>query len=610
MTNDFTQSSPYKGKSRLEIITERQIRFIHDMHNAQEISAKKYSGEKIALELRYISRPNTTCGNCNIDIVFIGKAFHSEEEYAKKLCLQLWNKFIAHFPLEAPFNYPVEIIQPSNAEYYLSPIQKPLKHILEICKYEDFDQLTGNDRIGYFPHQFLPAFDASALGRFLETLARQEQKCVVSIGIHPSKLYEEEEKTLKIKLYNDYQRVNEPPELGRESGAQEAILQNHTTDNVHVRDRKGVRTWLQLHLNERLTSIHNAFLPLFKHRYHLFEIKIQVVGEKVPPVALLESLGSELLGNNCSKEPKKWSKMQPEEAIDLRIASSNFEYLNFDRREKDDKKRLNRLKYLVTPLEAAGAFRLPIPPESGYLPGLLVRDEPFVQPQNVLKRKEPAISLGKIIHHGQITEKDFTISIGNLSRHMLIAGATGSGKTYTCLHLLSQLWTKHKKPFLVMYPIDKPDYRLLMADPRVSEKLLIYTVGDETTSPFRFNPFYVPDNILLKTHTSLLMRCFSAAFSMWDPLPAIYRTAIRQAYESKGWNIDHDTGGTGRERGLKTPTMSYLYDVLVEVTERMTAQFDEEAKGRVKQSAEIRLHDLLLNTGMIINSKEPAPIEQ
>lgn len=31
--SDFTQSFPYKGKSRLEIITERQVRFIHDIQS-------------------------------------------------------------------------------------------------------------------------------------------------------------------------------------------------------------------------------------------------------------------------------------------------------------------------------------------------------------------------------------------------------------------------------------------------------------------------------------------------------------------------------------------------------------------------------------------------
>ncbi|ACL24002.1 ATP-binding protein [Chloroflexus aggregans] len=601
MTSDFTRSLSGGGKSRLELITERQVRFINDLLNTRNIGvANEKNSANITIDLRYIARPNADKKrfSSNIDVVFLGKAFHEDEATAKRLCHQLWRKFIAHFPFEDPFNYPLEAVslggdsredidrcmETMRGLVYPIPFNQldcSNNPLLEIRKYEDFDpELSPGAIEGYFPHRFMPTFDTSALGRFLETLVQQQQLCVASICLRPTQLTRDEE----IFLMD--------------------LLAKNETYITKLTGRK------KLHFEERFQDVRDTFWPIINRRYHLFQIKIQVLGEKYPPTDVLEALGSELLGNTYKQEPRLWAKEQPATINELKVALYNFEcleYKSWGKRILSDSRAI-RLRQLVTPTEAAGAFRLPIPPESGYLPGIIVRDEPFVIPQSTASSSVESISLGEIFHHGQATGENFFVPVRDLAKHVLIAGATGSGKTNTCLHLLSQLYADYKVPFLVMYPIDKSDYRLLIGDPAIKDSLLIYTVGDETTSPFRFNPFYVADKILLKTHISLLMRCFSAAFSMWDPLPAVYRAALRQVYRANGWDLDHDTGETGRMRQAKTPCMSQFYEVLLSVTEQMTAGYDEEAKGRVRQSAEIRLHDLLLNAGTVVNTEQPAPI--
>jgi hypothetical protein len=600
MTSDFTRTLVGGGQSRIDLITERQIRFINDLINARFLA----SGA-VAFDLRFIATPSGVPGNpSKIEIVFLGKVFHPNRHQARDLCQQLWRKFITHYPLEDPFNYPIEAVGEDQIEGYLYPIpvdQIGSQQILEIHKFEDFDPYVGDrsSPVGYYPHPFRPTFDATALGRFLEALAQQQQLCVASICLQPTALFPEE-----LRVVN--QMISSYTRMYAESGDGRA-----PADPGEGRPPNEPRTqsWLNMYRKERYEDIHRAFWPLINQRDHLFKIKIQVLGEHEAPADLLEALGSELIENSTQQlEPRRWSRERPETPEDAAIARYNFYALE---QCPWGQQRLNatarRLRFLVSATEAAGAFRLPIPPESGYLPGLEVRDEPFVLPHESPASNDKTVVLGEILHRGQPSGQYFQLSVRELTRHGLVGGSTGTGKTNTCLWLLSQLWKQHQIPFLVMYPIDKPDYRILMADPGIRDQLLIFTAGDDRTAPFRFNPFAVADGVLLRTHMSLLMRCFTAAFSMWDPLPAVYRSAIRQVYADRGWDI---VNGVGGDHGTRIPTMADFYETLVAVAREMTKDYGREAQGNIRQGSEIRIHDLLMNMGSVVNASQPAPIAE
>ena len=47
-----------------------------------------------------------------------------------------------------------------------------------------------------------------------------------------------------------------------------------------------------------------------------------------------------------------------------------------------------------------------------------------------------------------------------------------------------------------------------------------------------------------------------AAFSLQDPLPMIYREALRRIYRDKGWNLLTDVGDLEREYPIMT---EFLY---------------------------------------------------
>ena len=53
------------------------------------------------------------------------------------------------------------------------------------------------------------------------------------------------------------------------------------------------------------------------------------------------------------------------------------------------------------------------------------------------------------------------ISLEDLTKHMLIVGTPGSGKTTFSVSLLDRLWKDHQIPFLVIEPA-KNEYRALI----------------------------------------------------------------------------------------------------------------------------------------------------
>ena len=94
-----------------------------------------------------------------------------------------------------------------------------------------------------------------------------------------------------------------------------------------------------------------------------------------------------------------------------------------------------------------------------------------------------------------------------INKHGLIVGVTGSGKTNTIFHLLKQIWSKGI-PFMVIEPA-KTEYRKLI-NSELGKNLQVFTLGDDTISPFRLNPFEIISGVAVQTHIDLLKSVFNA----------------------------------------------------------------------------------------------------
>jgi hypothetical protein len=178
--------------------------------------------------------------------------------------------------------------------------------------------------------------------------------------------------------------------------------------------------------------------------------------------------------------------------------------------------------------DASCAFRFPVAVD-GTVPGFKVRRGQFGHVESYAT-SGPAIVLGETTAGGTLA-----LPLGSLTKHALVAGGTGSGKTTTVLEILRQLWAEHEVPFLVIEPVnaDADDYRKLLTEPGF-EALEVFTVGDEGVHPLRFNPFEVPEGALVSEHMANLLSCFKAAFGLWEPLPSIYEEALNLTYMSAG----------------------------------------------------------------------------
>ncbi len=239
--------------------------------------------------------------------------------------------------------------------------------------------------------------------------------------------------------------------------------------------------------------------------------------------------------------------------------------------------------------DAACAFRLPIA-HTGDLPGLRVRRGRIGQTEAALGGRRPLL-LGRL-HDGS---GSLFVDADSLSKHALVAGSTGSGKTTVVLELLRQLWGEltERVPFLVIEPVnsDADDYRKLASLPGF-EDLEIYTVGDERFRPLRFNPFAVPDGVLVGEHAAALLDCFKAAFGLWDPLPAIYEEALAETYLGHGI-LPGEVAGALANRTW--PTVVHFRRAMDRATQGLG--YAGEVKANLEAASTIRAKQLVFGPG-------------
>lgn len=145
------------------------------------------------------------------------------------------------------------------------------------------------------------------------------------------------------------------------------------------------------------------------------------------------------------------------------------------------------------------------------------------------------VKLGNVIYRGGKLEKEeIKIDRNILNKHVFITGVTGSGKTTATQRLLME----SRLPFFVIEPA-KNEYReLLSRFKELKDEFVIFTPGDETGAPFRFNPFELIQGELITSHIDMLRAAFMSAFTMEAAMPQLIEEALYNIYKNYGWNIN------------------------------------------------------------------------
>jgi hypothetical protein len=233
-----------------------------------------------------------------------------------------------------------------------------------------------------------------------------------------------------------------------------------------------------------------------------------------------------------------------------------------------------------------------------------------------------SVLLGHVLDPARARVGNLEVTTGSLNRHTFVCGATGSGKSFTVRHLLTEA-TRIGLPWLVIEPA-KAEYRrmanrLRWLRPDGEPEVVVIRPGDPAVAPAGFNPL-VPavvrtgdrnggvQRFPLQTHLDLMRALFLTAFEPHEPFPQVLATALTRSYEELGWDL---VVGEPAYDGARPryPTLADLQRVAAEVVAGLGygAQMAADVHGFIAT----RLSSLRLGTtGRLFQGGHPLDFER
>lgn len=254
----------------------------------------------------------------------------------------------------------------------------------------------------------------------------------------------------------------------------------------------------------------------------------------------------------------------------------------------------NELKELYNPFENANAHlctiltteelscMINLPQKS--VPGISVIESlpNFCMNSQSINPNTATINIGNSLYNGTESNIPIKLPVDVLSRHSIVAGVNGSGKTNTVLGIIEGL---HKlgRPFFVIEPAKTEyvdwaiEYNKSINDPHKKIKIFMpgcefYAKANIKPDKLRINPFEVialPNSEMrVLSHIDRLKSIFASGFPMQDILPVIIEHLLYDLYTNVHQMIDKEDYTNYMKKGvptLKDINRDYIKDFMEEI---------------------------------------------
>ena len=546
-------------RERIQELLARQINFIRNL----------WKWKSTSFSLRYLWSPEE--GKVNIYFLVSSYApIDVGEQSVKKISddIQVQLKM-----LEYPFEQ-METLEVLNSA--LNPIPNPA--IIEVRQKQDMVKMMQGDAYVVYPYL---SSNYSTWFNIFQFLTAQHQPCGLSMFIEPTELHDNEIsyfsaaaqyadslRSQNWQLYTGNYQVNDPIA---------GIVADHYID------------YIKRLINPFLTTV-----QIFSEDKFLSLNLAQIVATEVSESHTIE------LAANTDKN-LHGAEISVPQGEEIEAARRTFTKLQFSIwGESAAFEHQARLRFLVDANTACSVFRFPIPLRDG-VPGIKTKQP--LPGYDIGARKldvsSDEILLGEYMDRGGVS----VIPVKYLNRHTLVGGATGSGKTTTCMQIIIEL-NKRGVPFLIIEPA-RTEYRTLIST-NIDKNLQIFTLGDESLSPFRFNPLALMPGMRVKSHISNLRTCFEAAFPSFPILPSLIEQSLHNLYEQKGWEI---TERCRSDNHKQMPTLGELFFEILLVAE--DRDYSADTKKDIRAATAGRIGTLLRGSkGRMLNCQKTIPFEK
>lgn len=571
---DFLADHTLLGQSSTEKLSEVLGRFERFI-----IGLRKY--RSTAFSLRYIAHPERG----TVEIYLLGRVLTPTGQ-SDQFASQVANDLSVHM---TSFGLPHKSLPsgqdtgPGSISYACQPFSKA-PALVEVRMHETLVPLVTVKKEAFVIHPYWGP--EGALLEPFETLLRQSAPVALSIYLEPTELTTEE-----------YQSLSEAAHIAQTV----ADLDVKTLSDTGIRRRKDPGAELVGRIySTYLNSLDDPFIALVQ------TCSTDPNSAWTAARSFASAITSKALNqaqNSIERDlPSGTDIIAPRDQAEMNLAQHTFEKLLWSSPWGPTQATADkiRLPYLCGARSATAAFRFPISVKGG-VPGIAVRQVPpdFEPGPRPDKAGEDEIHIGDF-HRGGAA----VVRLRDLTRHTLITGFTGTGKTNTVLYLLDQLWRSKSIPFLVIESAKK-EYRTLSKVKGFEDDLLIFTLGDETTSPFRLNPFELLPGVRLEAHLGKLQACFDAALPQFGILPSIIAEALENIYKSKEWKLT-DKAGEDEERLY--PTMRDMFAEVIRVAE--SRGYAGETYQNIRAAAAGRIGGLLRGSkGRMFGSQRSFPAD-